>query len=512
MKKLKKEEVAEDYCFVCKDGGELRICDYRDCLKSYHPECENKEDSFLDSDERWNCRWHQCILCPRRSKFQCFTCPMAVCGHDLNWSEFIQVREYKGFCAHCLYLASLVEKNKNMDVVFDEEGVKVDFGEEATYERYFREYYEIIKKKEGVTAQMTLSAMARFKQGKQNKLEADNEEVYHSEDEGLVSEYDDIGDEVQEAGRKVTKKRKRGSGRPRKSDKSKASKFNGWGTENLIAFLNSIGEDTTKPLSQVDVDSIIQKYIHLNKLAAKRTVFCDEKLQSLFRKKSVKIFRISSLLEKHLAENVILSDQEDGLNASCPDEEDDSPTAPSQNENKIISKIKSSEIEARQNENNIISKRKSPEIEAPSTVKSCYAAIVAENIKLVYLRRTLVEKLLNGEPETFKDKLVGTFVRTKSDPYDYSQKNRHQLVKVINVNEASASGETRFVLQVSNRMKCIPISEVSDDDFSSEECDDLRQRVEVGLLDKITVVNLEQKAQMLHEDVTKHLWHMFKRD
>ncbi|KAJ0092370.1 hypothetical protein Patl1_26865 [Pistacia atlantica] len=28
-KKLKKEEIAEDWCFICKDGGSLRICDYR---------------------------------------------------------------------------------------------------------------------------------------------------------------------------------------------------------------------------------------------------------------------------------------------------------------------------------------------------------------------------------------------------------------------------------------------------------------------------------------------------
>ncbi|XP_031258480.1 zinc finger CCCH domain-containing protein 44-like [Pistacia vera] len=53
--KLKKEEIAEDWCFICKDGGSLRICDYRDCLKSYHPDCLGQDDSLLESKDQWAC-------------------------------------------------------------------------------------------------------------------------------------------------------------------------------------------------------------------------------------------------------------------------------------------------------------------------------------------------------------------------------------------------------------------------------------------------------------------------
>ncbi|XP_021901265.1 uncharacterized protein At5g08430-like isoform X2 [Carica papaya] len=51
----------------------------------------------------------------------------------------------------------------------------------------------------------------------------------------------------------------------------------------------------------------------------------------------------------------------------------------------------------------------------------------------------------------------------------------------------------------------VGLSLLSDDDISEEECEGLRQQVKNGLLEKPTVVEFEQKARSLHEDIMKHV-------
>ncbi|KAL7180692.1 hypothetical protein ACSBR1_043808 [Camellia fascicularis] len=271
--------------------------------------------------------------------------------------------------------------------------------------------------------------------------------------------------------------------RPKKMD------FVGWGSKPLIEFLESIGKDTSKQISQYEVAAIINDYVNKNNLIhpqKKKRILCDERLHYLFGRKSVVRIKIYDLLETHFFENQDGSEDE-FLYSS---EENDENTM-------VVSKLQKTSSSDRKNTH----QRK----KVAETPKSCFAAIISANIKLVYLKRSLVQDLL-ADPETFESKVVGSFVRVKSDPNDYFQQNSHQLLQVTGVRKASGTGNTctEILLQVPNMMKDIRICMLSDDNFAEEECEDLCQRVKSGSLKRPTVMEFQQKAQMLHEDITKH--------
>ncbi|XP_047315409.1 zinc finger CCCH domain-containing protein 44-like [Impatiens glandulifera] len=164
-----KKEIAEDWCFVCKDGGSLRVCDYNfgslsgerekhDCNLVYWLQRERKSCNEISMQQFpivgvavsimelqlfsffILTRWHSCFNCNKPSKYHCFFCPSAVCQHCSNILEFARVRDTKGFCHNCLKLALLGEANKTEDS--DEEFV--DFSNRDTFECLFLEYWLII--------------------------------------------------------------------------------------------------------------------------------------------------------------------------------------------------------------------------------------------------------------------------------------------------------------------------------------------------------------------------------
>ncbi|XP_022762698.1 uncharacterized protein At5g08430-like isoform X2 [Durio zibethinus] len=462
----KKEEIAEDYCFFCKDGGLLRVCDYKNCLKTFHPQCVGRDVSLLESEERWFCGWHYCFICGKPAKFHCFCCPSAVCGCCLCDAEFAVVKQQKGFCNTCLELALLIEDKK--DVNFN--GVKIDFNDRETYEFFFKGYWELVKGKEGLTSKQVHSSYRMLKDGKNYDFQVNNN--YGEEDasdfEDDVSDYDGLSDnQVQCRKRKkgklsLTAGKKGKQSLTKRMGKSRKKEFLGWASKQLTEFLMSIGKSVMQELSQYDVATVVTEYCKEHKLfhpEKKKKVICDERLQSLFGRKSVNRNGIYKLLTVHFAENLEQSEDSVGFSSK---EDDDNILVPYKRHRQFEEK----EI-------------------APNPRQGYLAAIVSSNINLVYLKRSLVQEL-EKQLDTFHGKMMGSFVRVKSDPNDYFQKNSHMLVQVKGLKKISIKEEMNSIihLQVSNVLNDVPVCKLSDDDF--------------------TEVELEQKARSLHEDITKH--------
>ncbi|XP_043537388.1 histone-lysine N-methyltransferase NSD3 isoform X3 [Chiloscyllium plagiosum] len=82
-KKMKKRKTKidirkmhEDYCYRCCDGGELVMCDKKDCPKAYHLSCLNLTKPPFG---KWECPWHHCDECGKSSTSFCDFCPNSYC-------------------------------------------------------------------------------------------------------------------------------------------------------------------------------------------------------------------------------------------------------------------------------------------------------------------------------------------------------------------------------------------------------------------------------------------------
>lgn len=379
-------------------------------------------------------------------------------------------------------LAILVEQKVDVD----SEGGKVDFNDRNTYECLFKEYWFIINEKERLTLEDLFSADRRLKKGVFFKNGSDSDQFEGDED----LDFDESMDSVMDSEPSSLMGKVMNVFTPTrlvKKANSKKREFDGWGSKALRDFLKKISKDSNKPLSQNEVEDIIKKYIsefNLMDPERKKMVRCDTVLQSIFGRKSIKRNKIYNNLECHFAENLEQSEED----LWCSDDTEDATPVSCKRQRRMNSTRRTNEKE-----------------KVLETPQSHFASVTAENIKLVYLKRSLIEELLKNS-ETFDEKVTGSFIRVKSDPNDYFQENPYQLMQVTGISKDGGinSASKEVTLYVSNARKNFQISRLSDENFLEEEIEDLQKKVKEGLLKKLTIVELERKARSLHEDLTKH--------
>ncbi|KAG8368903.1 hypothetical protein BUALT_Bualt15G0094900 [Buddleja alternifolia] len=403
------------------------------------------------------------VLFAKTAEIFVYVTTKAVCRHCLPKTDFLQVKGKYGFCDACLKLALLIEENKD----YDSDGEKVDFTDRETWEGLFMEYYMIIKGEEGFDSRDIYAAQDQVKKKKKNHKSRSD-----SEDEEKISDYDDMAYE-----KKCKRKREEKRSEKKKSitpKKSNQMEFVGWASKSLMEFLASIGKNKSEKLSQDEVSSIVNEYVQENKLfhpQKNKTIICDARLKPLFKKKTIKTFRVSDLLEDHFAENQDVLEEE-------YDSKNDNASIPS-----ACKKQRKMDVEK------IMENKK----EVENDVARCgFAAIVDENVKLVYLKRSVLHELLK-EPESFEEKVIGCFVRVQSGPYDNRSQNSYQLVQVKGVKAVSV-GENNVdaVLLFSTMPKEIGISLLSDSDFSKG---DLQERAKI--VHKNIIMNYLAKRRTL---------------
>uniref|UniRef100_A0A8C9YYD4 Histone-lysine N-methyltransferase NSD3 n=1 Tax=Sander lucioperca TaxID=283035 RepID=A0A8C9YYD4_SANLU len=74
--RLEGKHVHEYFCFCCGEGGELVMCDRKDCPKAYHLLCLNLTKPPYG---RWECPWHDCSVCGAPASSLCDFCPRSYC-------------------------------------------------------------------------------------------------------------------------------------------------------------------------------------------------------------------------------------------------------------------------------------------------------------------------------------------------------------------------------------------------------------------------------------------------
>lgn len=491
----KKQKEDEDVCFICFDGGSLVLCDRRSCPKAYHPACIKRDESFFKSKAKWYCGWHICSVCQKAAHYMCYTCTYSLCKGCTKDAEYLCVRGDKGFCTTCMRTIMWIEKREEGN----KELAHVDFDDKGSWEYLFKVYWLYLKEK----LSLNLAELSHAK----NPWKEPSTMIYqglvpavHGGTNNVKNSTVDRSCEQLELNNSMTRKCNESLKRhnedtlimetPANSGKSLMDSTD-WATKELLDFVAHMKNGDTSVMSQFDVQELLLEYIKRNNLRdpqLKSHILCDSRLKLLFDKPRVGHFEMLKLLEFHfLVKQEALKDV--FIQGGVVDVKDIHELAQNNLDN-LTGKDKKRKT------------RKKGEELAPQTNPNEYAAIDVHNINMVYLRRSLMENLIEDK-ENFRDKVVGSVVRIRISGGE--QKNDlYRLVQVVGAIKVSvpykiSNKTTDVMLEVLNldKKEVVSMAAISNQDFSEDECRRLRQSIKCGLVKRFIVGEIQEKALAL---------------
>lgn len=498
-------------CFICFDGGDLVVCDRRGCPKVYHPACIKRDEAFFQSRSKWNCGWHICSSCEKPVHYMCYTCTFSVCKICIKQGKFFGVRGTKGFCDTCFGTIFLIESKDD-----DDTKVRVDFDDPNSWEYLFKLYWLDLKGKLSLTMEELTGAKSRW-----------NAPITYARKEKDESS-DDLYDANDDDGGGSRKRRCANSSRGRKRRKAHSNRTiavenveistgdagslpkkepsegvllppdTKWASPELLEFVGHMRDGDQSFISQFDVQALLLDYIKKNDLRdprRKSQIICDSRLHCLFRKTHVAHFEMLRLLEMHF----LVSDASTVNNGSHVDIKPNSARIDASGYCEMTEKLSPHR-----------KKRMHGKMERePLANLNDYAAVDMHNMNLIYLRRSLMEDLIDDS--AFPAKISGGFVRIKISGLGQKQ-DMYRLVKVIGthkVSEKYSTGKktTNFALEILNlnKKEIITMDTISNQDFTEEECKRLRQCMKCGLISRLKVGDVQEKA-VIFQSVRVNDW------
>ncbi|KAK4430663.1 Zinc finger CCCH domain-containing protein 44 [Sesamum alatum] len=526
--------------------------------QAYHPACIKRDEAFFKSKAKWNCGWHICSVCRKASHYMCYTCTYSLCKGCTKNADYVRVRGNKGFCTTCMKTIVLIE---NKDQANDD-SVQVDFDDQTSWEYLFKMYWVLLKEKLSLTINELIKAKKPWKSvppvvcnphlsnvhdtavdGKvsipnrsseleltklQEEISLPQNHRFNTAESNIHNHIEKLNSNKGEDGPHHRKEPKNdnttyepsieGTGEPGISKATDKPVKNGdnpsiakdtdepkdrdpynsgscnhteWASEALLEFVALMKNGDTSPISQFDVQLLLLDYIERNNLEdpiQKSQIICDLRLKNLFGKSRFDHTEMLKLLESHF-----LIKEDTG----------NSPVIPA-------GFVSSTDMEVDGNNFDPLTQMNSEkqratkrsEERAPQRNLSEYAAIDVHNINLIYLRRNLMENLIEDK-ENFHDKVVGSIVRIRISSED-QKPDIYRLVQVVGTIKVAAPYKVGdrtadLMLEVLNldRKEIVSIAAISNQEFTEEECRQLHQSIRCGLLKQFTLGELQKKAMAL---------------
>jgi hypothetical protein len=314
--------------------------------------------------------------------------------------------------------------------------VKVDFDDKNSWEYLFKLYWLDLKGKHLLTLEELISA--------KNSWTVQSTSARREKEESSGERYDANYDHDASSD-SASRKRKRGAsvrtrGRKRqihgataKSEISvqgsesltKRVPFDGidlpgdskWASSELLEFVGHMRNGDKSQISQFDVQVLLLEYIKQSNLRDSRRksqIICDERLSSLFRKPRIGHFEMLKLLDMHFQVKETPTVSGDSQRPHDPD----SAQVDGGGYSEMATKVSS---DKRRKTNKKLERDPAANVED-------YAAIDVHNINLIYLRRSLMEEII--DVAAFSEKITGAFVRIRISGAGQKQ-DMYRLVKVV---------------------------------------------------------------------------------